>query len=1154
MTPLKNRELFLEDPLTRTIPNDGVSKVLEPRTPQEWDVLRYELENFVCDGEYRQGLERILSTYLTNLNRAEQPAAWVSGFYGSGKSHFVRVLEYLWRDVTFPDGASARAITKLPPDIQALLTELSTFGKREGGLWSAAGTLGAGAGKSVRLALLGVLFRSAGLPDQYAPARLVIWLRQNGYFQAVKDNIEAQGKDFARELNNMYVSPYLVGSLLQVYPQFAQNAADGRGLLKAQYPNRDDISDEELLLTMEDVLTLQSSVPGKLPATLLVFDELQQFISEDSGRTLQVQTIVEACSSRFGSRLLFVATGQAALQATPQLSKLQGRFTVRVTLSDTDVERVVREVVLRKKEDKKPALKQVLDTVSGEIDRQLAGTKIGPRAADGSDLVPDYPLLPVRRRFWESVLRAIDSAGTAGQLRTQLRIVHEAAREVANKPVGVVVPGDFIFDQLKQDMLQSSVLLRDIDVAITNQVSKGPDGPLRARLCATIFLIGKLPTQGVAATGVSATASILADLLVDDLRQGSAALRQRIPDLLHTLVEEGTIMLVGEEYRLQTRESAEWEADFRKRFARLHADDGRIASDRTTELRNGVAETLKGMTFTQGINKTPRKFELHFSLELPLADKGAVPVWVRDEWVISEKTVREDAQREGTESPVVFVFIPRQSADAFKAALASHAAAQETLDARPRGSTAESIEARSAMEARLRLEQNKVQSMTAAMIHGARVFQGGGIEVVEGSLGQSVRAAIDAALVRLYPEFPTTDQAGWGLVVKRAGEGATDALAVVNFQGDVDKHPACKLVRNFVGGSGKKGAEVRRQFMNAPYGWPQDAVDGALLALMSGGFINAKLKGQPIAVKNVAQSQIGVIDFYSEGVTISAGQRIQVRKLLTDLGLPVKSGEEGEAIAKVLAKLDELAQAAGGEPPLPARPDTTLVEQLRYLTGNEQIAEVHQQQDVLRASFAAWAKAGELSRLRGPQWQTLLKLLDYAATLPVAATVQPQVAAIRAERTLLAHPDPVTPLLHQVSGALRAALQEARQRYVAQRQTEVNGLLISAEWPRLAPEQQSDLLKSYDLAEDPPLNVGTEAALLTALAETSLAAWENRIAALPTRAAQAREAAAKLLTPKAVRLALPHATLSNEAEVEAYLAQVRADMMAYIAEGKPVIL
>src|SRR5829696_1832468 len=125
---LLNRELFQRDPTTFSIPNLGVAKVGAPQTDEEWAVLRSELQSFVCDGEYERGLERILSSYLTALAQPQQPAFWVSGFFGSGKSHFVRVLEYLWRDYHFPDGATARGLVNLPGEIKALLTELSTAG------------------------------------------------------------------------------------------------------------------------------------------------------------------------------------------------------------------------------------------------------------------------------------------------------------------------------------------------------------------------------------------------------------------------------------------------------------------------------------------------------------------------------------------------------------------------------------------------------------------------------------------------------------------------------------------------------------------------------------------------------------------------------------------------------------------------------------------------------------------------------------------------------------------------------------------------------------------------------------------------------------------------------------------------------------------
>lgn len=138
---MQNRDVFVKDPTTSTIPNDGVAVVTEPQTPEEWEVLRYELSTFVCEGEYREGLHRILSTYLAHLSKPKQPAVWVNGFYGSGKSHLARVLQYLWNDVTFPDGAQARGLTRLPQDITDLLKALTAAGQRHGGLWSAAGKL-----------------------------------------------------------------------------------------------------------------------------------------------------------------------------------------------------------------------------------------------------------------------------------------------------------------------------------------------------------------------------------------------------------------------------------------------------------------------------------------------------------------------------------------------------------------------------------------------------------------------------------------------------------------------------------------------------------------------------------------------------------------------------------------------------------------------------------------------------------------------------------------------------------------------------------------------------------------------------------------------------------------------------------------------------
>jgi hypothetical protein len=1150
-----NREVFLNDPTQTALPNDGVAKVGVPETSEQWDVLRYELQSFVCEGEYERGLERILGTFLANLQKPTQPAVWVSGFYGSGKSHLVRVLEYLWRDTELPDGASARGLVRLTSEIETHLRELETQGRREGGLWAAAGNLAAGAGDNVRLTLLGIVFRAAGLPSEYQAARLAIYLKQNGYLDAVTAHVQSQGRVLGREFRNMWVSPVLHTALAAVAPEVADTPRAWGDVLRAQYPRRiEDISDSEMLDTLQEVLELVSTRPGSIPLTLLVFDELQQFIGDDGDRTQKVQNVVESCSSRFGSRVLFVATGQNEMTATTQLSKLQGRFTVRVPLSDKDVETVVREVVLRKDPGKEPLLRSVLERASGEIDRQLAGTAIAAGQADHDDLVPEYPLLPVRRRFWERTLRAVDT-GAAGQLRTQLRIVHEATRQVANRPVGTVIPGDMIYAQLEAPMQQSGVLLREVVQAIHAENDGTAEGGLRSRLLATIFLIGRLPTSGILATGVTATPDALADLLTEGLTAGSAALRHEIPRLLEELASRpiAPIMKLGDEYRLQTRASSEWQGDFRSRYNRILGDDGYIASKRDSALRDALQRAIAGITLTQGQTHTRRSFQPHFGSERPATDNGVVPVWVRDGWSTPVSTVQADARAEGTDSPIVFVFLPRMDAEPLRTAVAGLAAAEETLAARPQSRAPEEIDARKSMEGSRDQERNQRDEIVDRIVNNARVFVGGGSEVPE-AMPASIRTAVENALVRLFPRFDMADHPGWHLVVRRAIEGSADALAAVGYTGKPEAFGLCQEVLRWIDVAGKRGADIRKHFLGGSYGWPQDAVDGALLALLSVGVLRASRNGQPLTATQLTQGQIGVTDFYAETEVVPALTRIEIRRFLSDVGLSCEANQEAEVLPRALDLLRQAAHAAGGDPPLPAVPSTARIDELRALGGNRQLLAVHAMRNELLADLKGWQAARALIEQRLPAWQTLQRLLRFAEGLPGTPAIAARVEAIRVNRSLLADVDPVPPLRQELAGLLRAELQTRRSQLLETREHDLAPLKASREWQALSSEDREQILLANGLGAVPELHLSTDDALLASLEDTSLRAWGERIAAVPGHVQAVRSEAIRRTTPTAVRVQPPHATLSSADEVDAYLDALRRDIMACIDDGHPVAI
>jgi hypothetical protein len=1149
---MKNREVYNEDPRTNTLLNQGVAKVnlpdTDPESKNRWLVeLRFELTKFVCDGQYAEGLVRILSTYLANLGESEQPGVWVSGFFGSGKSHLVKVLQHLWIDFEFPDGAKARGLAKLPTSVGDLLKELSTRAKRHGGLHAAAGTLGAGDGSSVRLEVLSIIFRSVGLPHDYARANFVLWLRHEGLEDPVRKHIAAAKRDFNLELANLYVSDAMAKAILAARSDFASKPAEVKLLLEKQFPEKTDISIDEMVAKARLALTRN----GKMPCTLIVLDEVQQYIGESVERAFEIDLIQRQFTSQLGAPVMVVATGQDALTGMPLLQKIQGDFPVTVELQDTDVEQVTREVVLKKKPSAEGTVKKLLEDNSGEIERQLSNTKIAFTTRDRQLLVQDYPILPVRRRFWERVLRAVDKAGTGAQLRTQLWIVFDAMQKTADLPLGNVVGGAFLFEHISPRVLQSGVLLQEISETIARQ-KKEEDGELRYQICALIFLIGQLPRKGPADAGIRANADTLADLLVTDLNSPSADLRKKVPELLEKLVASGAIMPIEDEYLMQTREGAEWNQAFQEARNKLLAEAGKLASERSQLLNTHCSEVLKKSKLTHGASKEARRFALHFGPDAPSTDGSEIPVWIRDGWEVEERTVLDDARTAGDSAAIVYGFIPRNHAEEIKQAIAAYYAAEKTLEIRGTPSSNEGIDAKKSMETRLTQAQQLRDGLILDLLDETSIYLAGG-DVVNGILlTAKVEDAAKSCLDRLYPQFHLADSPEWHKVIERAKKGDGDAMAAVGHKGDPEAHPVCKAILDFVG-SGKKGTDIRKNFGNPQYGWPQDAIDAALIVLHAGGQVQARSGGEMIAKGKLDQKNIPTTEFRVETVKLTKVQLIELRGLFKKVGLNTSPNQESVDAPKFLDRLSTLAEEAGGDAPLPKLPATTHLSELANRVGNDQLKAIHEQKVRLEQEIADWKKQAESIAQRQPRWEQLKALLDHAVDLPVATVVQPEVAAIEQNRGLLADPDPVPTLVEKLATALREAINQAYNACVASHENGLSNLDASPTWQKLTPDQRYELLSTYNVRQVPTIAVGTTNEILNTLRQTKLSELRALSDALPTRFGKALNAAAKLLEPKAQPVTLPSGTIKDEGDLKAWLTAAEEQIREKLKDG-PVIV
>jgi len=1146
---MKNREIFQRDPISTKLLNDGVVAVSEALTAKQVETLRYELEHFVCEGQYKDGMVRILESYLGNLDSAVQPAAWISGFFGSGKSHLEKMLRHLWIDTKFTDGATARGLARLPIEVKDLLKELSTHGKRCGGLHAAAGALPSGGGNSVRLTVLATIFRSKDLPESLPQARFCLWLKKEGIYDKVRNLIETAGKDFIRELQDLYVSPLLAQALLTVDPSFAPDEKQVRATLRAQFPIVADITTAEFIGLVREVLL----VNNQIPATTIVLDEVQLFIGDSTQRSSDVQEVAEAICKQLDSRVMLIGAGQTALAGSlPMLQRLRGRFTIPVELSDIDVETVTRRVVLAKKADKVRPVQDCLDSHAGEIDRQLAGTAIAVRSEDRSIIVDDYPLLPVRRRFWERVLQAVDTPGTRAQLRTQLRIVHDAVRETAELPLGNVVPADFIFEQLQPDLLLTGVLLREIDETIRKLDDGTADGKLARQLCGLIFLIRKLPREAAADIGVRATPEMLADLLVSDLSKDGALYRKDVPRILDKLVQNATLIKLDDGYSLQTRESSEWDREFRNRQTKLLSDAAGISSKRSALLSAVFDKAIGGIKLLHGKSKEPRKLVLHFGDQPPVSKGHEIPVWVRDGWGESESTVVHDARAAGTDSPIVYIFVPKASADDLRKAIVDFEAAKSTIDFKGAPSTDPAREARRGMEARMKDSESRRNEIIEQVVDGSKIFQGGGTELFQLNLVEKVRTAAEASLDRLFPNFRDADHDRWDSVINRAKNGDEDALKAVGFSDKPEKHPVCSALLSSVG-AGKRGKDVRSAFEDSPYGWPRDAVDAGLIVLHTVGHLRAVHNGNSLASGQLDQAKIPVTEFRVESAMLDASQKIKLRKLYQSAGVSCKPGDEVIQAGSFLAKLVDLAERAGGDPPMPVRASTLHIDNLRALAGNEQLTEILKQHDAIAKQIKDWDVAANLAAKRRPAWDTLGELLRCATLLPEATELQRQAGAVQDERQLLDANDPVPAIHKAAAAALRAAVNKAHAEYIAAFNREQGALESNDNWKKIAPAQKQQILKSEGLDEQPTLEVGDDAALLRCLEECPLSSWKTRTNALPQQFTNAVLSAAKLLEPKTQHVHLSSPTLKTPEEVKDWVAKTEVELRHKLKIGPIVI-
>jgi hypothetical protein len=360
-----------------------------------------------------------------------------------------------------------------------------------------------------------------------------------------------------------------------------------------------------------------------------------------------------------------------------------------------------------------------------------------------------------------------------------------------------------------------------------------------------------------------------------------------------------------------------------------------------------------------------------------------------------------------------------------------------------------------------------------------------------------------------------------------------------------------RQVINAIGG-GKEGSAIRAELRVSPYGWPQDAMDAVLLALHRDGTLSAKdSQNNPIAVGQLDQQSLGKARFYLQEVRLTTKEKLAVRGVYGIADVNAQSGQEEAKAVEFLDAIENKVLQSGGEAPLPPPMSSTLLKELRQKSGPEQLKAILEAKEQLQELWDQACSLGALKEKRQPGWERLQALLHQAKGLPVHQELEPQVEAIRSQRSLL---DPttdfVTPLLQQLEQALTAELEQAQQQVSQVVAAELQQLQASAEWQGLPEAERSRISQALQLpALVPPAAPVERSQLLEALQQRSITGRKEQAESIPTRFAKARTAAAKALEPSTQALKLSSGVLKDPAALDAWWAAERQKLLAALQNG-----
>lgn len=576
--------MIIKDMFQKDIERDirGVIKVAQT----DEDNIYQELDEYVVTRELNKHFSKFYENYQKGIDGVtDKMGVWISGFFGSGKSHFLKILAYLLENKKVKD---KKAIDFFQDKLQDPLilanmnrtadveTEVILFN-----IDSKASLDSKSKEDAILRVFMKVFYEHRGyFGDIPGVAEMEKYLDQKGVYKAFRDEFKAlSGEEWVDRRNTFYFdADYVIGALTKVTDMSEESARNWfeNGV------NNFEISIEKFAKDVKEYIDQK----GKNFHLVFLVDEIGQFIGDSRNLMLNLQTLAEDLGTHAKGKVWIMVTSQESIDSIVKVkgddfSRIQGRFDTRLSLSSISVDEVIKKRILLKKEVANDKLKLIYPEKSAILKNLISfkESTADLRGYDNEQEFADvYPFIPYQFKLLQNVFEQVRRHGSSGKHlsegeRSMLSAFKEAGLRYKDAEEGTLIPFHAFYDTIKEFLNPS--ISRVIEGAYENPALK--DDEFNMNLLKVLFMIKYIKE-------LPANIDNIATLMVTNIDEDKLELKERIKVSLRKLISQTLVQKNGEYFIFLTDD----EQDINREIKTINVDEDLIKR----ELANYIFQDL----------------------------------------------------------------------------------------------------------------------------------------------------------------------------------------------------------------------------------------------------------------------------------------------------------------------------------------------------------------------------------------------------------------------------------------------------------------------------------------------------------------------------------------------------------------------------------